>query len=113
MTSGDLLVFVDADLVDVGPHYVTGLLGPLLTQPHVALVKAFYDRALVTEEGVSPHGGGRVTELVARPLLNLLWPSLAGLVQPLSGEYAGAGQRSSGCRSPAGTGWRSACSSTW
>jgi glucosyl-3-phosphoglycerate synthase len=89
VTSGDLLVFVDADLVDVGSHYVTGLLGPLLTQPDVALVKAFYDRPLVTEEGVSPHGGGRVTELVARPLLNLLWPGLAGLVQPLSGEYAG------------------------
>ena len=54
VTSGELLVFVDADLVDVGSHYVTGLLGPLLTQPHVALVKAFYDRPLVTEEGVSP-----------------------------------------------------------
>jgi glucosyl-3-phosphoglycerate synthase len=89
VTSGDLLVFVDADLVDVGSHYVTGLVGPLLTQPHIALVKAYYDRPLMTEEGVSPHGGGRVTELVARPLLNLLWPGLAGLVQPLSGEYAG------------------------
>ncbi len=89
VTSGDLLVFVDADLVDVGSHYVTGLLGPLLTHPRVALVKAFYDRPLVTSDGVSPYGGGRVTELVARPLLNLLWPGLAGLVQPLSGEYAG------------------------
>ena len=89
VTSGELLVFVDADLVDVGSHYVTGLLGPLLTEPHVALVKAFYDRPLVTEEGVSPYGGGRVTELVARPLVNLLWPDLAGIVQPLSGEYAG------------------------
>jgi glucosyl-3-phosphoglycerate synthase len=89
VTGGDLLVFIDADLVDVGSHYVTGLLGPLLTQPHVALVKAFYDRPLMTADGVSPHGGGRVTELVARPLLNLLWPDLAGLIQPLSGEYAG------------------------
>jgi glucosyl-3-phosphoglycerate synthase len=89
VTSGDLLVFIDADLVDVGSHYVTGLLGPLLTEPRIALVKAFYDRPLMTAEGVSPHGGGRVTELVARPLLNLLWPGLAGLVQPLSGEYAG------------------------
>ena len=78
VTSGDLLVFVDADLVDVGSHYVTGLLGPLLTQPHIALVKAFYDRPLVTEEGVSPYGGGRVTELVARPLVNLLCQTLPG-----------------------------------
>ena len=62
---------------------------PFLTEPHVALVKAFYDRPLVTEEGVSLYGGGRVTELVARPLVNLPLPDLAGIVQPLSGEYAG------------------------
>ncbi|HEX5493866.1 MAG TPA: glucosyl-3-phosphoglycerate synthase [Mycobacteriales bacterium] len=87
-TSGDILVFVDADLVRVGPHYVTGLLGPLLTDPSVSLVKAFYDRPLATETGVAPNGGGRVTELVARPLLNLYWPRLSGVVQPLAGEYA-------------------------
>lgn len=90
VTSGDLTVFVDSDLVDVGPHYVTGLVGPLLTDPSVSFVKAFYDRPLVTtDNGVQPTGGGRVTELVARPLLNLYWPELAGVVQPLSGEYAG------------------------
>jgi glucosyl-3-phosphoglycerate synthase len=87
-TVGDILVFVDADLVSVDVHYVTGLVGPLLTDPGVALTKAYYDRPLVTDEGVSPHGGGRVTELVARPLLNLYWPELAGVIQPLSGEYA-------------------------
>lgn len=87
-TCGDILVFVDADLPRIGPHYVTGLLGPLLTEPDVALVKAFYDRPLTTTEGVSPDGGGRVTELVARPLLNLYWPRLSGVVQPLAGEYA-------------------------
>jgi glucosyl-3-phosphoglycerate synthase len=88
VTSGDLLVFVDADLVDVSAHFVTGLLGPLLADPEIGLVKAFYDRPLVTTDGVHPQGGGRVTEIAARPLLNLYWPALAGLIQPLSGEYA-------------------------
>lgn len=87
-TCGDILVFVDADLTGFGPHFVTGLLGPLLTAPGVSLVKGFYDRPLATGNGVSPDGGGRVTELVARPLLNLYWPRLAGVVQPLAGEYA-------------------------
>ncbi len=87
-TCGDILVFVDADLTGFGPHFVTGLLGPLLTTPGVSLVKGFYDRPLATDNGVSPNGGGRVTELVARPLLNLYWPRLAGVVQPLAGEYA-------------------------
>lgn len=89
VTRGDLVVFVDADLEDAGPHFVTGLLGPLLTDPAIDLVKGFYDRPLLTETGVVANGGGRVTELVARPLLNQHWPELAGLVQPLAGEYAG------------------------
>ena len=87
-TTGDVLVFVDSDLHDFTPAFVTGLLGPLLTDPSVQLVKATYDRALTQGEVVVPAGGGRVTELVARPLLNLHWPELAGFVQPLSGEYA-------------------------
>jgi glucosyl-3-phosphoglycerate synthase len=86
-TSGDLLVFVDADLEGFSSAYVRGLLGPLLTQPRVALVKAVYERPL-REGGLVSPGGGRVTELVARPLLNLHWPELAGVVQPLAGEYA-------------------------
>ena len=85
-TTGDLVVYVDSDLTDVGEHYVTGLLGPLLTDPAVLMVKAFYDRPLLD---VSAAGGGRVTELMARPLLNTLFPELAGVVQPLAGEYAG------------------------
>ncbi|WP_410640092.1 glucosyl-3-phosphoglycerate synthase [Amycolatopsis sp. lyj-346] len=84
-TSGDLVVFVDGDLHDFTTDYVTGLLGPLLTDPSVAYVKGFYHRPLGTEAD----GGGRVTELVARPLLNMFWPELAGFVQPLAGEYAG------------------------
>jgi glucosyl-3-phosphoglycerate synthase len=87
-TSGDLLVFVDSDLRDFTADFVTGLLGPLLTDPTVQLVKATYDRPLHAGESVVPAGGGRVTELVARPLLNMHWPELAGFVQPLSGEYA-------------------------
>ena len=87
-TSGDVVVFVDADLQSFTPTYVTGLLGPLLTDDSVQLVKAVYERPLVEGATVVPAGGGRVTELVARPLLNLLWPELAGVVQPLAGEYA-------------------------
>src|SRR3954454_22622836 len=88
-TTGDLVVFLDADLLgDVG-HYVPGLLGPLLTDPHVQYVKGCYTRPLEIDGRVQPAGGGRVTELTARPLLNALWPELAGFVQPLGGEYAG------------------------
>jgi glucosyl-3-phosphoglycerate synthase len=89
VTTGDLVVFVDADLTDFDTGFVTGLLGPLLTDPTVAFVKATYDRPLHDGATVLPAGGGRVTELVARPLLNLHWPRLAGFVQPLAGEYAG------------------------
>jgi glucosyl-3-phosphoglycerate synthase len=89
VTTGDLLVFVDADLVAFDPRFVVGLLGPLLTDPAVGYVKGLYDRPLTTTEGLVPSGGGRVTELVARPLLNAFWPELSGFVQPLSGEYAG------------------------
>ncbi len=89
-TSGDVVLFVDADLEDVSSSsFVTGMLGPLLTEPTVAYVKAFYDRPLVTDRTIAPSGGGRVTELVARPVLNLYWPELAGIIQPLSGEYGG------------------------
>jgi glucosyl-3-phosphoglycerate synthase len=88
-TSGDLLVFIDSDLLAFDPQFVVGLLGPLLTEPAVGYVKALYDRPLQTPEGLVPTGGGRVTELTARPLINAFWPHLAGFVQPLSGEYAG------------------------
>lgn len=87
VTSGDIVVFVDADIRNPSPRFISRLLAPLLTAAGVHLVKAFYDRP-VLEEGALGDGGGRVTELLARPLLNLLWPSLAHLVQPLSGEYA-------------------------
>jgi glucosyl-3-phosphoglycerate synthase len=89
VTSGEIVCFVDADLREFDPRFVSGIVGPLLTDPGIQLVKAMYDRPLETADGtVVPHGGGRVTELVARPLLNLHWPRLAGFVQPLGGEYA-------------------------
>jgi glucosyl-3-phosphoglycerate synthase len=88
-TTGDLLVFLDADLLGDVSHYVPGLLGPLLTDPSVHYVKGCYTRPLEVDGVSAPAGGGRVTELTARPLLNALWPELAGLVQPLGGEYAG------------------------
>lgn len=89
-TTGDLVVWVDADVEGAGPEFVYALLGPLLTEPDVQYVKGFYDRPLA-ERGskLRPTGGGRVTELVARPLLNMFWPSLSYVVQPLAGEQAG------------------------
>ncbi|WP_330270955.1 glucosyl-3-phosphoglycerate synthase [Lentzea sp. NBC_00516] len=83
-TTGDLIVFLDSDLVDPETAFVTALLGPLLLDADVHLVKGFYRRPLRLESS----GGGRVTELVARPLLNTLRPELSGVVQPLGGEYA-------------------------
>jgi glucosyl-3-phosphoglycerate synthase len=86
---GDVVAFVDGDLREFSPHFVTGLLGPLLCDPSVEFVKGFYHRPLVGASSVETDGGGRVTEIGARPLLNLFWPELAGVVQPLAGEYAG------------------------
>jgi glucosyl-3-phosphoglycerate synthase len=88
-TTGDLVVFLDSDLIGDVAHYVPGLLGPLLRDPQVLYVKGCYTRPLEIEGAVVAAGGGRVTELTARPLLNALWPELAGFVQPLGGEYAG------------------------
>jgi len=84
VTSGDIVCFVDADLKEFSSEFVSGIVGPLLTEPGVDLVKAMYDRPL----GEASGQGGRVTELMARPLLNMHWPQLAGFVQPLGGEYA-------------------------
>ncbi len=87
VTRGDVLVFMDADLVDWDTHFVRGLLGPLLSDPGVALVKGFYERPLRDGSGHA-FEGGRVTELVARPLIALDWPELSWVVQPLAGEWA-------------------------
>jgi glucosyl-3-phosphoglycerate synthase len=82
---GDLVLWLDADVEAFDPSFVPGMLGPLLTDPAVGYVKALYRRPLGDREG----DGGRVTEICARPLLNLFFPDLAGFAQPLSGEAAG------------------------
>jgi glucosyl-3-phosphoglycerate synthase len=89
VASGDIVAFIDADVDPFDPRFVTSLVGPLLTDPAISFVKGFYHRPLTSGGYSEPDGGGRVTELVARPLLNLFWPDLAGFVQPLAGEAAG------------------------
>jgi glucosyl-3-phosphoglycerate synthase len=89
VTCGDLIAWIDTDIVNIHPRFVYGILGPLLSDPRVQLVKGFYRRPLRVGDRMQGGGGGRVTELAARPLLNLFYPELSGLVQPLSGEYAG------------------------
>jgi glucosyl-3-phosphoglycerate synthase len=88
-TTSDIVCYLDSDLVDFDPAFVPALLGPLLTTPGVHLVKGFYRRPLRLETAHADTGGGRVTELLVRPLLAALRPELAGVVQPLGGEYAG------------------------
>ncbi len=88
VTRGDVIVFMDADLLDWDTHFVPGLLGPLLTRPEVELVKGFYERPMGSGAEAVPFEGGRVTELVARPLIRLLFPELGGMHQPLAGEWA-------------------------
>jgi hypothetical protein len=85
---GDVILWLDADIRNFHPRFVWGPLGPLLTDPSVGYVKSFYRRPMGDGSAVTLEGG-RVTELVARPLINMFWPHLAGLIQPLSGEYAG------------------------
>jgi glucosyl-3-phosphoglycerate synthase len=84
-TTGDIVVYLDADVRNFEQRFVSGLVGPLLVDAEIDLVKGFYMRP--TADG--PEGGGRVTELVAKPLLRLLFPELADLRQPLAGEIAG------------------------
>ncbi len=88
-TSGDIIVFIDSDLIDPDPMFVPRLLGPLLTRDGIHLVRGFYRRPLKLNGSDESTGGGRVTELVARPLLAALRPELGCVLQPLGGEYAG------------------------
>jgi glucosyl-3-phosphoglycerate synthase len=87
---GDVIVYVDADIKNIHPRFVYGLVGPLLLNEDTRFVKAFYDRPIALDQKtVKPSGGGRVTELVTRPLFSSFYPDLAQFIQPLSGEYAG------------------------
>lgn len=85
----DIVVWIDSDTRNFGPHFVTSLTAPLLADDGVVFTKAFYDRPIDHAESFLPMGGARVTEIGIRPLINLLCPELAGFIQPLSGEYAG------------------------
>nr|WP_255727790.1 glucosyl-3-phosphoglycerate synthase [Rhodohalobacter sulfatireducens] len=85
---GDIIVYVDADISNIHPRFVYGLVAPLIHRDKVHYVKAFYDRPLAFSGNVRASGGGRVTEILVRPLFSLFFPELTGIIQPLSGEYA-------------------------
>lgn len=85
---GDIICYVDADIKNIHPRFVTGLVAPLIYRDEIHYVKAFYDRPLAFSQGLRPSGGGRVTEILVRPLFSLFFPELTALIQPLSGEYA-------------------------
>ncbi|MBV8430155.1 MAG: glucosyl-3-phosphoglycerate synthase [Solirubrobacterales bacterium] len=85
---GELICFLDADSEQFGPHFACGLLGPLVIRSEISFVKGCYRRPFRVGDQVFPDEGGRVTELTARPLLNLFYPDLAGVEQPLAGEMA-------------------------
>jgi len=89
VTRGDIVVWIDTDIVNIHPRFVYGVVGPLLLNPKIKFVKGFYRRPLKVGDKVQASGGGRVTELTARPLLNLFYPELSGVIQPLAGEYGG------------------------
>ncbi len=87
--SGDIIAWIDTDISNIHPRFVYGIIGPLLRDSHIQYVKGFYRRPLMRGDKLIAGSGGRVTELTARPFFNLFFPELSGLIQPLSGEYAG------------------------
>ncbi|MDR1933492.1 MAG: glucosyl-3-phosphoglycerate synthase [Spirochaetales bacterium] len=87
--SGDIIVWIDADIQNIAPKFMYALVGPLLENDTLQYVKAFYERPMKISEALMASGGGRVTEILVRPLFSLFYPELAHLIQPLSGEYAG------------------------
>ena len=89
LLKGDIIIYIDADITNIHPRFVYGLIGPMLFNPRIKFVKAFYERPLATTDGLGISGGGRVTEILIRPLFSQFFPELAGIIQPLSGEYAG------------------------
>jgi len=86
--TGDIIVYVDADISNIHPRFVYGLVAPLIYRNDIKYVKAFYDRPLAVSGGARSSGGGRVTEILIRPLFSLFFPELTAIIQPLSGEYA-------------------------
>jgi glycosyltransferase involved in cell wall biosynthesis len=89
VTRGDIVLWIDTDIVNIHPRFIYGLIGPLLVNKDVRFVKGFYRRPIKVDGRILAGGGGRVTELTARPMINLFFPELSGVIQPLSGEYGG------------------------
>lgn len=89
ITTGDIIIYVDSDIKNFTERFITGILAPLLLNEKVKFVKGFYKRPYILSETNKSNEGGRVTELCARPLLNMLYPELSGFIQPLGGEYGG------------------------
>lgn len=87
--NGDIIVWIDADIDNIHPKFVYGLVGALLEKESLSYVKAFYERPITGKKSFQPSGGGRVTEIQTRPMFSTFYPELATIIQPLSGEYAG------------------------
>jgi glucosyl-3-phosphoglycerate synthase len=88
VANGELIVYVDGDIRNFGPHFITGLVGPLLCHPELDYAKAYYHRPLIDSFGNRSADGGRVSEILVRPMISLFFPELTDVVQPLAGEYA-------------------------
>lgn len=88
VSAGDIICYIDGDISNFHPGFITGLVGPLLIEPEIDYVKAYYERPLAYGDEFHSTGGGRVSEILIRPLISLFYPELGGILQPLSGEYA-------------------------
>ncbi len=86
---GDIIIWIDSDIKNFHPHFVYGLIGPLLENPEIGFIKGFYQRPITFKKVIKEAGGGRVTEILTRPFLNMFYPELTGFIQPLAGEYGG------------------------
>jgi len=86
---GDIIIWIDSDIKNIHPRFVYGLVGPLLDNPRLSFVKGFYQRPITFKKAIKETGGGRVTEILTRPFLNMFYPELTGFIQPLAGEYGG------------------------
>lgn len=104
VSSGDIICYVDGDISNFHPGFITGLTGPLLADPTIDYVKAYYERPLAYGDESHSTGGGRVSEILIRPLISLFYPELGGILQPLSGEYAGRRQTLESLAFPTGYG---------
>lgn len=89
LLDGDIIIYLDSDIQNIHPRFLYGVLGPLLHDDEIKYCKAFYERPLSFSTGFKPSGGGRTTEILIRPLFSQFFPDLSGLIQPLSGEFAG------------------------